>query len=284
MDFNDLCWKGKLIDGLIRDEPGATIKDYFDFLTQLRALHAEALELEKQMQMITKWRPILYKPPMVRGILGGYKDVTRRIIDPQPEFIPGTGWKWTPQRGKYKGQIFVGNERELKEHLAYPAFEFSPYGYNSQDGLWVRETWFPEFMPAPPEGTHDQKIFRYAADWTEREPMTWRPSIHMPKEACRLFQQVVSVRPEKLLEITDAEALREGIKKWELKDTYGDVIETVFKDYLEITDDKTAGKVLYTPIESYRSLWDWINGVGSFKSNPWVWRIEAKVTERPENF
>lgn len=228
--------------------------------------------------MIKNWRPILYKPPMVRGILGGIKDVTRRLIDPQPEFIPGQGWEWMPRRRKDQA-LFQGNDLELRQYLSDPAMGFSPYGYGHQDGLWVRETWQWR------EGFSGAGVYIFAADHEAKEPMTWRPSIHMPKEACRLFQQVVSVRPERLREITDQDALREGIERGQL--TVGWDSE-VYKDYLADAsgygDPRVDWPCTDTPLNSYRSLWDWINGKGSFDSDPWVWRIEAKVIERPENF
>jgi hypothetical protein len=273
----DLQWKNSIIAGLIKENPDSTIRDYVQLLIDLQQLHDGADEVHKSLKMIRFWRPILYKPDMVRQILRGVKDVTRRVIDPQPVFSVGKGWEFTPTRvSKERRQTFRGNEIDLRQFLADPGMGVSPYGYGSADGLWVREThrWV--------EGFAGSGVYVHAADQTDQEiaKNKWLPSIHMPKEACRLFQQVVTVRPERLSEITAQDAIREGVQRWQLReDGDGPVIEEVFRDYL---GDRDA--IVYNPLASYRSLWDYINGKGAYVTDPWVWRIEVKMTDRPEIF
>jgi hypothetical protein len=141
----------------------------------------------------------------------------------------------------------------------------SPYGQIG-DVIWVRETWC--------KNEREEGKFHYAASvcspkW-DKPNSGWKPSIHMPKEACRLFLEVTDIRPERLQDITEEDAIDEGIEC----DSMGDC-----KDYL--SDDYPF---LYEPKRSFKSLWKLINGEDSWKSNPWVWRIQFKQIPKPANW
>jgi hypothetical protein len=190
------------------------------------------------------FRPILFSTPMVQAILDGRKTQTRRVIKPQPLDV-----------------VTYADQR-----VWYPEVIKCPYEVG--DVLWVRETFIK-----------DKESFLHKASHTLVEKfIKWKPSIFMPKEACRLFLQVKSVRVELLQEITEEDAIAEGIKPSEdfagLYFLYGST-----KNYGRITRTDYVD-----PIKSFHSLWLSINGPTSWVKNPWVWVIEFEKIEKPENF
>jgi len=130
--------------------------------------------------------PILFNMKMVRAILDGRKSCTRRIIKPQPQ-----GYFEVSEEPLY---IYDTDGKQGK--ITPP--------YQPGDILYVRET----FIQA---AAH---IFWYKADdkpWMSKD-LLWKPSIHMPKEAARIWLKVTDVRVERLQEITEAQAQAEGIR------------------------------------------------------------------------
>jgi hypothetical protein len=151
------------------------------------------------------------------------------------------------------------------------------------DRLWVRETWKPhcegEISPDFPLGT----CVKYRADgkcikpenWTkeqgrwcesQEESKVWKPSIFMPRWASRITLEIVSVRVERLQDITEEDAKAEGI-------TFHNGGGIGHSGYRH---DPAFGMVTDTPQWAYAWLWESINGAGSWGSNPWVWVIEFK--------
>lgn len=149
-------------------------------------------------------RPILMSGPMVRAILAGTKTQTRRPVNPQPVFQFGC---WFPNRG-HKRALHYANQGHFRHGMPR---DFSPFGQPG-DRLWVRETWGQD--EALCEGVQyraswPQEEIEHAAENTE---WRWRPSIHMPRWACRLVPEIVSVRVERLEDITEANARAEGFE------------------------------------------------------------------------
>jgi hypothetical protein len=105
--------------------------------------------------------------------------------------------------------------------------------------------------------------------------MKWKPSIFMPKKKCRIFLEITDVRVERLQDISEEDAIAEGIKKTWIND---DIKQCRFKNYIN------DGKGSKSPIDSFNSLWVSINGKDSWKANPWVWVYEFKVVEKPKDF
>ena len=102
----------------------------------------------------------------------------------------------------------------------------------------------------------------------------WKPSIHMPKEACRLFLQIKDIRVERLQDISEEDAKAEGIKY---------VIDKL-TGYCGFDYINDGYNLMTTPFNGFRSLWKKINGFQSWDDNPWVWVIEFEKIEKPENF
>jgi len=206
-----------------------------------------------------KERPILMSTPMVRAILEGRKSQTRRTkgldflrhipftngLDEKPYKHAKDG-TWC-----YQLQTEVDDSREYKLRC--------PYGQPG-DILWVRETW-----------TLIDGKFGYRALVTDEEARRykWKPSIFMPKEACRIMLEVTDVRAERLNDITDDDAKAEGI----------DYVIDKITGYCGRNYLHGGYNLMITPYHGYRSLWESINGEGSWKMNPWVWVIEFKIME-----
>ena len=191
-------------------------------------------------------KPILFNTEMVRAVLEGRKTQTRRIA-------------------KTATHIMSSVEK-LDEKLAKDIVdEYAPF--QSGDILWVRETW-----------AKDVGRYMYRANYSDSEKfymngreirMTWRPSIHMPKDAARLFLRVTGVRCERLRDITAKDAFNEGTGKLFLEDiAYGD------KDYECDLDDEYG-----MAREQFAWLWESTLRKNDLErygwwANPWVWVIE----------
>lgn len=191
-------------------------------------------------------RPILFSAPMVRAILDGRKTQTRRVITrPEPKFFDWVSrLVWEPEMGLVVKDKF-GFSRDVWTRDC-------PYGMPG-DQLWVRETWqsLVEHDHLAPSRISEGSDIQYPATydgWASKH----RPSIHMPRWMSRLQLEVTGVRVERLNAISEADAVAEGIHQ-----------------------DCKGG-----PISGYQSLWDYINGAGSWDANPWVWVVEFRLLER----
>lgn len=211
-----------------------------------------------------KERPILFSGPMVRAILDGRKTQTRRIMKPQPTY---DGFWWS-----HKGYS-CGGEKQFRDGL--PLFVGCPYGVVG-DRLWVRETFAPmqENRPIANPAIYDNKPAWYRAD--NDRPMwagkTWKPSIHMPRWASRITLEITGVRVERLNEISESDAIAEGIES--KPQPYGKELDWKYYGWLEKLNQWST-----CPIRSYESLWNSINGPESWAANPFVWVIEFKRIE-----
>lgn len=199
-----------------------------------------------------KERPILFSAPMVRAILDGRKTVTRRILkwDGLPDAPPTEkfctkgepAWQETCDPGYWIGCDTNGTT----------IFARCPFGVPG-DRLWVRETFYLEGNSA------DQP--RYRADGEAPKGIDWTPSIFMPRCASRLTLEVVSVRVERLQEISVEDAKAEGVEE---------------HDDDGVTYYGPFGKGHVCAVSAFAILWEEINGPGSWSANPWVWRIEFR--------
>lgn len=219
-----------------------------------------------------KERPILFNDPMVRAILSGQKTQTRRVVNPYPPaqrtVIPYRPSAIVPQQdGTFAAYT---DSRKFKEFTC-------PYGQPGER-LWVRECWAPigmtELCTGKQRTSYEYRAGRLVLKQgqepaiIEQEPFfhvdRWYPSIHMPRAACRLVLEIVSVRVERLQDISREDAIAEGVQ-WD--DAMGGYH----------VDDGSHFNASFAA-ESYRSLWKHINGAESWAANPWVWVINFKRT------
>lgn len=208
-----------------------------------------------------KERPILFKGPLVRAILSGQKTVTRR-----PLKMPHGFWE-TSATG---------------ELVPIPAN--CPYG-KPGDRLWVRETWYCdhfEVMRGPYLKPDDLDIREALEDGTlvygadglapyEQEQPTWKPSIHMPRWACRILLEITAVRVERLEDLDEDQAQAEGFGDHE----FGCSRPCEPDGYPACS----CGSLSY--VDSFRRLWESINGPQAWAANPWVWVVEFKRVMPP---
>lgn len=235
-----------------------------------------------------KERPILFSGPMVRAILEGRKTQTRRIGKIQCA-------EWTDLR--VEGSLHATKGwQALATYASYPGLGTArtgictcPYGVPG-DRLWVREAFYVDTIPEAFGGPLTQETrarfpldFYYRADGTCCEQIPecacaevgkprWRPSIHMPRWASRITLEVTGVRVERLRDISEADAVAEGIDSFQRGDG-----ARVYRDYSQRTEHFGLSAV-----GSYRTLWESINGAGSWDAKPWVWVVEFKRVDAGE--
>ncbi len=213
--------------------------------------------------------PILFSTPMVQAILDGRKTMTRRMIK-------GTALDW------------LAPNMFSPTFVALPENNLGRYGYPG-DILWVRER-HQKLIDCETGKFHS---WAYYADMPERYydmlPCKFKPSIHMPKEACRLFLKVSNVRVERLHDITPGDAADEGIEYWNVDADAleGGELVADYKNYMWRDDEKHKDYYFPTygdPISSFLSLWEKLNGEENLNANPWLWVISFERTEKPLNF
>lgn len=227
-------------------------------------------------------KPILFNAEMVRAILNGRKTCTRRIVK---GYIPPDGefgyTAFTPQNAISCRGTF---------ETSYPRYgeKFFKLPYQKGDVLYVRETWgwcpcWDCGLDTTPDGCKNPVIYdfkkkehgcyMYRASCEDSKYSladTWHPSIHMPKEAARIFLKVTDVRVERLQEITVDDCHREGIN-----------IATS-----SVTDGETLKRNHNFSLEKFETLWDStikkseLNVYG-WDANPWVWVVEFERCEKP---
>lgn len=214
-------------------------------------------------------RPILFSGPMVRAILDGRKTQTRRVVKPQPQFDSFQGEYGQVERFWFKDTPWD------PEDIA----DCCPYGQPG-DRLWVRETWC-EAWDDKKDCLSDPPRYHFRADGYEVvhvddfERSPWRPSIHMPRRACRLLLEVTDVRIERLQAIIYEDALAEGVMNGAA------ICESVEPGKRNIAGETAAetARRLRWPQRHFEILWDSINGAGAWDANPWVWAISFKRME-----
>lgn len=220
-------------------------------------------------------KPILFNTEMVRAILEGRKTVTRRLVKPAP----------------------AGDGSKPEELITRPGYwnQWSDdYVYRQPckigDILYVRETWkfIPcidcekkqcNFIPITYEDKHSvtEGCFDYRADYYSQTRIPWNPSIHMPKEAARIFLSVSDVRVERLQDITEEQARAEGAMPFCLS-----------VDSVDTPDSERTWHEVGPAIPQFIKIWDaTIKSKGreryGWAANPWVWVISFERCEKQED-
>ena len=204
-----------------------------------------------------KFRPILFSGEMVQAILAGRKTQTRRIIKPQPVW-DGISCFHISKYGCWKEGR---NDRIFSAEDNWPI--------NTGDILWVRETWAPFCLRKDTTNNtavwcHSDFCYKASPDCMDEMGLgcKWHPSIHMPKEAARIFLRVKDVRVERLKDIN--EKYEPGPDNPVIKEGLGYLCDFI------ATWENTI-----KPADRERYGWD---------ANPWVWVIEFERCEKPEGW
>lgn len=211
-------------------------------------------------------KPILFNTEMVRAILDGRKTCTRRLV----KFLPGENSQWT---GYIKDGLMLYNGRNE------PCIRKAPYQLG--DILYVRETWCKGL-----------ERYIYRADYSDTEKfycngkeieMKWHPSIHMPKEAARIWLKVMDVRVKRLQEMKPVDVIKEGAYPdcWDCLNTYGESGSQCC--YGTEEECSQCDEVMM----EWEKLWNStikksdLDRYG-WDANPWVWVVEFERCEKPE--
>jgi hypothetical protein len=239
-----------------------------------------------------KTKPILFKSEMVKSILEGTKTQTRRIMKVQP-VKKGAFWE-LGAAGWSMDQV-----TPVYGHSLYNKIPYQP-----ETILWVRETWslygwdleegtvtirykdgttrnlYPNFQGV------DEWVIRKIdkledGGYIEKDPLDpemyllnkirWEPSIFMPKWACRIWVKVNHSKAERLLEISEEDAIAEGVICHEKEESYHDYMNP-------------EGGCFVNAKGSFYTLWESINGKDSLLANPWVWVYTFQICEMPKDF
>jgi hypothetical protein len=234
-------------------------------------------------------KPILFNTEMVRAILDGRKTCNRSVIKPQPQsglcYTYGGSHKscigkWTyPNKGAHE---FFGEEYKLPENIKDEELSkrWNP-PYHTDDILYVRETWSEGYE----EGTYIYRASDKLADlptFKESSKLIYHPSIHIPKEAARIWLKVTNVRVERLQEMKPVDVIKEGAYSdcWDCLNTYGESgsqccygteeqcsqCDEVMMEWEKLWNST----IKKSDLDRYG--WD---------ANPWVWVIEFERCEKP---
>jgi hypothetical protein len=198
-----------------------------------------------------KDHPILFTGPMVNAILQGRKSQTRR-----PLYVTTKNVKSAHFHRDYPPNQSMFGQAMTLSHW----FDAKP-----GERLWVRETcMFSIDAPAAAVAYKADGFVRGGLGDFELE--RWRPSIHMPRWACRIHLEITDVRVERLQDISEADAVAEGAEPI----------------HHGVADSMMAA-MNFTPLpytSGYARLWESINGPGSWEANPWVVVIEFKRADQ----
>lgn len=222
-------------------------------------------------------KPILFNTEMVQAILDGRKTCTRRVVKTRRKDACGFYVTKRPD-GSFTGIYEYDEDERMFENQLIPP-------YKPGDILYVRETWERfecwncdgdergNCQKEPKKSVLDKTFgcYMYRATDEISGDAKWHPSIHMPKEAARIWLKATNVRAERLQDITEDGAEAEGAI-----DNRGfihspeneyDRIYTAREHFIEIWD-RTIKK-------SDLDIYDW-------DTNPWVWVIEFERCEKPK--
>lgn len=235
-------------------------------------------------------KPILFNTEMVRAILDGRKTCTRHVIKPQPQSRlcytyagshKGCIGKWTyPNRRAHE---FWGEEYKLPENIKDEELskQWNP-PYHTDDVLYIRETWTEECGKYYYRADYDSDYLDPCETLSGGYPAScrnhlgcdgcmatstrihWHPSIHMPKEAARIWLKVMNVRVERLQKITADGIRNEGLSSAAVH--CGDM-EIALKEWENLWNNT----IKKSNLDRYG--WD---------ASPWVWVVEFERCEKPE--
>lgn len=225
-------------------------------------------------------KPILFNTEMVRAILDGRKTCTRRLVSSR-QFL---GMLPDKCKNAVPDEFLKGKRMMFKPYCDMTDAELIMTAYKAPyqpgDILYVRETW--SMLPVNEAGhIRGHSVYYYKADGDLRPEgwrCKWKSSTHMPKEAARIWLKVTDVRVERLKDMTNNDALKEGA-------------EGVRCDHAGLgaygcTDCMNTGW-LEPPLLEFMDIWNStikksdLDRYG-WDANPWVWVIEFERCEKPE--
>lgn len=243
-------------------------------------------------------KPILFSTPMVQAILEGRKMQTRRVKGLESKNEDPNNWNRHGNPGRSINRIWDStkekNPNPLEIEFGFRQnfhsdgdISYMRCAVKPGDVFWVRETWQRHYhlVQASVDHVETSEDFVFKADNPPTSLMLeekWKPSIFMPKVACRIFLEVIDVRVERLQDISYRDIRKEGIQiEYPLELGKKNPPPSFFKDCKR--NDVVGSRYISSYIH-WASLWSNINGRESWDANPWVWVYDFKRVEKPENF
>lgn len=244
--------------------------------------------------------PILFSTSMVQALLAGRKTQTRREIKESyngcltnggPHPCPNDPFVFYPGE-KFEHPFNEGEMMEVEGDKVYADFFCSTMNKRAYcrfgkpgDLLWVRECFQRLDYP---DGTDTQ--FRYKADQPEGYKTTWKPSIHMPKAAARIWLEVTDITVQRVQDISGDGILCEGVRYGINQSDIPGMVHPVFKmgnqnnalsfmpkGWEDLPEELKSEALLYS---HWAELWCEINSVESWQQNPWVWVVSFKILSK----
>ena len=234
-------------------------------------------------ELLINAKPILFQTDMVRAILDGRKTQTRRVVKPQPRC---KNTKFEKDRGRLvEYSMICSCWNEIKIHKPR---------YQTGDILYVRETWTDSCKML--QNALNGNSIHYCADYKNDttglfSPCKYKkkPSIHMSKEAARIFLRVTGVRAERLRDISVQDCCREGIAEyWVSGNSYADIAftERCIDEFKKLWDSINAKpKPVYTKINDKKVIshyvsypWEDVRETREYRGKEW------KVFGNPQVF
>jgi hypothetical protein len=243
--------------------------------------------LPGQVEAAVSERPILFTAPMIRALLAGTKTQTRRAVK-LPKWMAAQGGDLNAATTFRDPGFGDGEYLHVRLNDESQQRVYCPYADTPGDRLWVREAFrFLDSFDGDSPSTVGTRCLvagypkpwaptHYEADGCRDNWMNvgtvpgsitagkLRPGIHMPRWASRILLEMVTVRVERLQDISEADAIAEGITEGT-----GDFAGCFFSGGPAMSG--TTAK------ECYARLWDEINGAGSWAANPWVWCLTFRM-------
>lgn len=271
---------------------------------------------------MSKEIPILFSTPMVQAILAGRKTMTRRLVGDyvdeyaiaemitdavvaDPDAVDIVEKQLKGVCVNFDDGEWIIKSRWQPGDLLWVREAWQMIGWSFEDGTMTVKykdgKWLDCYAPDPKEDSswmlnyveHLEEIGCLKKDPNDEErflftdkPQPWKPSIHMPKNAARIWLEVTDVRVDRLQSISPGDACDEGINYWNIdpEAMEGGELQADFENYT--WTDKKENDPNYedryfptfaNPVDSFRTLWQSINGKESWEANPWVWVVSFKV-------
>jgi len=236
--------------------------------------------------------PLLFQTEMVQAVVTDRKNQTRRTrgLDEMNENPDDWEFCWVGDTVINQKITEFGTFFQHKKDRKQVRFIKSPYS-KPGDLLWVRETWGMKNCGWSTLERRYNTILAYRAD-VEDQDVTWKPSIHMPKAACRIWLMVENIRVERLQDISGDDIFSEGVvvpvsENNTIVFTLGKKNNAI--DFLpdgfaaEGQPKLTGNQILFA---HWAELWCKVNGRESWDQNPWVWVVKFRTlskTGRPSD-
>lgn len=210
---------------------------------------------------------MLFKTPMVKGIIQRIKNQTRRVFKGT---VPdgATVVPYQETNGDTRFGYWYGIE-------LVPANIKCPYGVVG-DYLWVKETYAAVLnLGVDKSGNWPSELFTYTykADDIVRPVQGWKSAMFMPRDVSRILLKITGIRVERLFDISEQDAIDEGVESVKWADGVTRYLNYTIRTHNDLPINNMDAR------RSYFTLWEHISGRKSFESNPYVWVINFEVVE-----